>query len=137
MTAVAVAAVLLAFGCASTPKGDLSRLQGNWVGEEIGGEKGRCQMTVDGDTVKFQGARQQDWYVGILTLDPKADPKQATMLISDCGIRQYVNKVARGIYKLEGKTLRLAAHEPGNDEVPTSFEHDTATQTRTFVFTRR
>ena len=137
MAAVAVAAVLLSCGCASTPKRDLSRLQGNWVGEEIGGEKGECRMAIEGDTVKFQGARRQDWYVGTLTLNPKADPKQALVLIADCGFRQYVNKTTRAIYKLEGKTLTLAGHEPGNEAAPTAFGRDPATQTRAFVFTRR
>jgi uncharacterized protein (TIGR03067 family) len=137
MAAVAVAVVLLSCGCASTPQRDLSQLQGNWVGEEIGGEKGECRMTIEGDTVKFQGVRPQDWYVGTLTLNPKTHPKQALLLIKDCGIRQYVNKTGLAIYKLEDKTLTLAAHEPGNDTVPTAFGRDPASQTRAFVFTRQ
>ena len=137
LAAVTVAAVLLSCGCASTPQGELTQLQGNWVGGEIGGEKGVCRMTLEGDTIKFQGALRQDWYVGTLTLDPKAHPKQALLLIADCGVRQYVNKTARAIYKLEAKTLTLASHEPGNDSVPTAFGHDSATQTRTFVFARQ
>ena len=137
MAAVAVAAGLLFCGCASTPQGDLTQLQGNWVGEEIGGERGQCRMTLEGDTIKFQGAQRQDWYVGTLTIDPKAHPNQALLLIADCGVRQYVNKTARAIYKLDGKTLTLASHEPGNDSMPTAFGHDAASQTRAFVFTRR
>jgi uncharacterized protein (TIGR03067 family) len=137
MAAVAVAAVLLSCGCASTPQGELTQLQGNWVGEEIGGEQGQCRMALEGDTIKFQGARQQDWYVGTLTIDPKAHPKQALLLIRDCGVRQYVNKTARAIYKLEDKTLTLASHEPGNDAAPAVFGHDPASQTRAFVFTRQ
>jgi uncharacterized protein (TIGR03067 family) len=137
MAAAAMAAVLLSGGCASTPKHEMSRLQGNWLGEEIGGEPGRCQMAVEGDTVKFQGARQQDWYVGTLTLNPKADPKQAMMLMDDCGVRQYVGKTARGIYKLEGKKLTLAVHEPGNEAVPATFGRNPTNQTRAFVFTRQ
>jgi uncharacterized protein (TIGR03067 family) len=137
LAAVAVALVLLSCGCASTPTHDLSQLQGSWVGEEIGGEKGQCRMTLEGDTIKFQGAQQQDWYVGTLTIDPKARPKQALLLIRDCGVRQYVNKTARAIYKLEDKTLTLAAHEPGNDTVPAAFGRDPASQRRAFVFTRQ
>jgi uncharacterized protein (TIGR03067 family) len=137
MAVVAVAAVLLSCGCASTPQADLTQLQGNWVGEEIGGEKGLCRMTLEGDSIKFQGTQRQDWYVGALTIDPKTHPKQALLLIADCGVRQYVNKTARAIYKLEGKMLTLAAHEPGNDAVPAVFGHDPASQTRAFVFTRQ
>jgi uncharacterized protein (TIGR03067 family) len=137
LVAVALAVTLLSCGCTSIPTHDLSQLQGNWVGEEIGGEKGQCRMTLEGDTLKFQGAQQQDWYVGTLTIDPKTHPKQALLLIKDCGLRQYVNKTARAIYKLEDKTLTLASHEPGNDAVPAAFGHDPASQTRAFVFTRK
>ena len=137
MAAVAVAAVLLSCGCASTPQGELTQLQGNWVGEEIGGEKGLCRMTIEGDTIKFQGTQRQDWYVGTLTIDPKAHPKQALLVIGDCGVRQYVNKTARAIYQLEGKKLTLASHEPGNDSMPIAFARDSASQTRAFVFTRQ
>jgi uncharacterized protein (TIGR03067 family) len=134
---VAVAALLVSCGCASTPKHDLSQLQGNWLGEEIGGEKGPCRMTIEGDTMKFQGTRRQEWYVGTLTLDPKTKPRQASVLINDCGFRQYVNKTTRAIYKLEGKKLTLAGHEPGIEIFPTTFEHDPATQTRAFMFKRQ
>ena len=137
MAAVALAVVLLSCGCASTPKHDLSQLQGNWVGEELGGEKGQCRMSVEGDTIKFQGVLGQDWYVGTLTLNPITNPKQALVQIADCGIRQYVNKTTRAIYKLEGKKLAVAAREPGNEAVPTTFERDPASQTRAFVFTRQ
>ena len=134
--AVAIVAVLVACGCATTPQSNPSQLQGNWVGEEIGGDKGECLMTIEGDTVKFQGALRQDWYVGTLTLSPQAHPHQALVLIADCGIRQYVNKTTRAIYKLEGKKLTLACCEPGNEATPTAFGHDPATATRAFVFTR-
>jgi uncharacterized protein (TIGR03067 family) len=137
MAAVAITAVLLSCGCASTPKSELSRLQGNWAGEESGGEKGECLMTIEGETIKFQGARRQDWYVGTLTLNPKTHPNQALVLIADCGVRQYVNKTTRAIYKLEGKQLTLACREPGNESTPTAFGHDPASATRAFVFTRR
>jgi uncharacterized protein (TIGR03067 family) len=94
-------------------------------------------MTIEGDTIKFQGALQQDWYVGTVALDTKTNPKQATMLVSECGLRQYVNKTARGIYKLEGRKLTMAVHEPGNEAVPTAFGRDPTTQRRAFVFTRQ
>ena len=137
MVAVSVAAMLLLLGCATTPKSGLAQLQGTWVGQEVGGQKGPCWMTIEGDTVKFQGTIQQDWFVGTVALDPKTNPMQATVLMIDCGLRQQVNKVARAIYKLEGNTLTLANHEPGDEAVPQSFAPDPATRTRAFVFTRR
>jgi uncharacterized protein (TIGR03067 family) len=137
LAAMAVAAVLLACGCASTPKHELSQLQGTWTGEELGGETAQCWMTIEGDTIKFQGTQQPDWYIGTLSLDPRAHPKQASALILDCGLRQYVNKTTLAIYKLEGKKLTMAANEPGNEAVPGSFGRDPAGQTRAFVFTRQ
>src|ERR1039458_10086038 len=83
LAATVVVGILLCCGCASTPKRDLTKLQGTWVGEEIGGPKGECRMTVEGATLKFQGARAEEWYVATLTLNPKAQPKQALVRIGD------------------------------------------------------
>ena len=129
--------MLLFCGCASTPKSDLSRLQGNWAGTEIGGEKGQCRMTIEGDTIKFQGARQGEWYVGKLTLLPKANPRQATFLVESCAFPQYINKTAKAIYKVQGNSLKIAACEPGSEMTPPAFESDSASQTRAFAFTRQ
>jgi uncharacterized protein (TIGR03067 family) len=131
-----VVGTLLCCGCASTPKRDLSRMQGTWVGHEIGGEKGECRMTIEGDTIKFQGAQPQEWYVGTLTLNPKAEPKQVKLLIQACAYPKYVNQTANAIYRLEGKSLTLAHNEPGNEAVPKAFERNVADRTRAFAFTR-
>lgn len=135
--AVGILGILLSCGCTSPLKRDLSRLQGTWVGKEIGGEKGECRVTIDGDTIKFQGARPQEWYVGTLTLSPKKNPKQAMLLIEACAFPKYVSQIANTIYKLEGKSLSLANNQPGNDAVPTAFAPNPATQTRAFAFTRQ
>jgi uncharacterized protein (TIGR03067 family) len=135
--AVVVVGALLCSGCASTPKRDLSRIQGSWVGAEIGGEKGECRMVIEGDTIKFQGAQPQEWYVGTMTLNPKVNPKQALLLIQACSYPKYVNQTAKAIYKLEGKTLKIAHNGPGTEAVPTAFERNLAAQTRAFAFTRQ
>jgi uncharacterized protein (TIGR03067 family) len=137
LAATVLALVVLVCGCASTPKRDLTRLQGTWVGQEIGGPPGECRMTIEGRTIKFQGTRSQEWYVGTITLNPKAHPKQATILIADCGYRQYAGKTAKAIYKLEGDKLTLAGHEPGKDTFPTKLTRDPVDQTRAFTFTRQ
>jgi uncharacterized protein (TIGR03067 family) len=134
---VAVVGIWLASGCASTPRRDLSKLQGTWVGEELGGGKGECRITISGDSMRFQGARPQEWYVGKLTLIPNTNPRQATVLIAECGIQKYVNQTAKVIYKIKGKTLTIAGNEPGNEVVPTAFERNAASQTRAFVVTRQ
>jgi uncharacterized protein (TIGR03067 family) len=137
LAATIVVGILLSCGCASTPKHDLGRMQGIWVGEEIDGPKGECRMTVEGATFKFQGARAEEWYVGTLTLNPKTQPKQAMVKIVDCPVPRYINQTTKAIYQLEGKTLRIAAHEPGDEAVPTTLGRDPAGHTRAFVFNRQ
>ena len=137
LAAAVVVGILISCGCASAPKRDLSRMQGTWVGEETGGPKGECRITIEGATFRFQGARPEEWYVGKLTLNPKTQPKQAMVLIADCPAPRYVNQTAKGIYKLEGKTMTIAAHEPGDDAVPTTFDLSADNRMRAFVFTRQ
>lgn len=94
-------------------------------------------MTIEGATLKFQGAMAEEWYVATVTLNPKAQPKQAMVHIGDCPAPKYVNQTAGAIYKLEGKTLTIAAHEPGDQAVPTTFERSAGSRMRVFVFTRQ
>jgi hypothetical protein len=72
-----------------------------------------------------------------LALSPKTHPKQAIILIEACAFPRYVNRLAKAIYKLEGKTLTIAGNEPGNEAVPTAFGRNPASQTRAFAFTRQ
>ena len=92
-------------------------------------------MTISGDSLKFHGARQEEWYAAKLTLTPSTSPKRADCLIEDCGAPQYIHKMAKAIYKMEGKTLTLAGNEPGDEAAPTGFE--TKNRSRVFVFTRQ
>ena len=94
-------------------------------------------MTISGDSLKFEGARQQEWYAAKPSLNPSTDPKQADVLIEDCAVPNYIKKTAKAIYKLEGKTLTIAAHEPGDEAVPTTFELSAGSRMRVFVFTRQ
>jgi uncharacterized protein (TIGR03067 family) len=128
-----VVVLVLCGGCASTSSHGLSRLQGTWIGHEIDGRSGECRMTISGDSLKFQGA-QQEWYDAKLALIPRTSPNQADVLVKDCPAPQYIQKTAKAVYKLEGKTLTIAAHEPGDETLPTGFEKDN--RTRIFVFSR-
>lgn len=94
-------------------------------------------MTVEGDTFKFQGARAGDWYVGALTLKPQIQPKQAMVKVVDCPVPRYVNQTTKAIYKLEGKTLTIGAHEPGSEEAPTTFDPAVDSRMRAFTFTKQ
>jgi len=135
LAAVFALALFSCGGCASTTKHDLSTLQGTWIGHEVDGPPGECRMTISGESVKFKGVRQEEWYAARLTLTPSTSPKQADCLVEDCGAPQYIHKMAKVIYKTEGKTLTLAGNEPGNEAVPTGFEPNVGA--RVFVFTRQ
>jgi hypothetical protein len=73
-------------------------LQGTWVGQEVGGPQGECRLTVSGNSIKFQGARAEEWYEATITLKPKASPKRAAALIERSPAPQYVNKTTNCIY---------------------------------------
>jgi uncharacterized protein (TIGR03067 family) len=138
LAAVFALALLFCGGCASTanpPKHDLAKLQGTWIGHEVDGPPGECRMTISGDSLKAQAAGQDESYAAKLILAPGASPKQADLLIADCSAPQYIHKTAKMIYKIEGKTLTIAGHEPGDETAPTGFERDG--QSRVFVFTRQ
>jgi uncharacterized protein (TIGR03067 family) len=138
LAAVFALALLFCGGCASTanpPKSDLSTLQGTWIGHEVDGPPGECRMTISGDSLKAQAAGQDESYAAKLILAPGTSPKQADLLIEDCSAPQYIHKTAKMIYKIEGKTLTIAGHEPGDETVPTGFERDG--RSRVFVFARQ
>jgi uncharacterized protein (TIGR03067 family) len=120
----------------STP-GNAASLQGTWIGEELGGPSGESRMTISGDSLKFQGVRPREWYVGKLTLEPKTSPNQATILVTESGFPQYVGKTAHMIYRLEADTLTIAGYEPGVDAIPTSFVRSPDNRIRVFAFTRQ
>ncbi len=137
VAAVVVCGMWLIAGCASTPKSDLSVMQGAWVGHEMDDSSGECRMTISGDALKFQGARDGEWYDARLILNPNTSPKQADVVIKNCSSPQYNTKTAKAIYTLVGKTLTIAVNEPGEDAVPSGFERSAANRARAFVFNKQ
>jgi uncharacterized protein (TIGR03067 family) len=92
-------------------------------------------MTISGDSLKAKAAGQDEWYTATLIAAPGTSPKQADLLIEDCPAPQYIQKRAKMIYKIEGKTLTIAGHEPGDETVPTGFQRDG--RSRVFVFQKQ
>jgi uncharacterized protein (TIGR03067 family) len=153
-TVVVALGLLFSTGCASSPKAtetkaaetkvtepapskdDLSRMQGSWVGHEVGGNSGgEYRLTVNGSQLKFRAAGPDEWYTGKLTLHPNTTPKQAEVLIEDCCVPQYIKETAKAAYKVEGNTLTISAGEPGSETTPTDLEPGNAV--RVFTFTRQ
>ena len=130
------ARAVLGSQAAASAEGELD-LQGTWVGQEVGRPQGECRLTVSGSSIKFQGARAEEWYEATITLKPKASPKRVAVLIERCPAPQYVNKTTNFIYKIEGKTLTLAGNEPGSEKEPTAFERNPDNPVRTFVLNRQ
>jgi uncharacterized protein (TIGR03067 family) len=131
---VSLGALLWASGCATLQKSDTTALQGTWKGEEISSHVGGTRYFIfTGNTVEFQGANNDDWCRGTFTLREDTNPRQIIGTITQCHQREYIGKVARGIYELNGDTLTIAGYEPGTPTAPTSFN---ARGARHFVLQR-
>ncbi len=134
---VAMAAMALAvLGCSksddSSPS-DTAALQGTWTGHEAGGQGNECRLIVEGNTLEFRGPDPQEWYKATFVLDEQAQPKAADVHIHECGLPEYVDKIAKAIYSIEQDTFTLAGNEPGNPTRPAAFGPDV----RTFILTKQ
>jgi len=136
LIAVMVAMGLAVIGCRksddSSPS-DMTALQGAWVGNEAGEQGNQCKLIIQGDTLEFRGPNPQEWYKGTFVLDEQAQPKAIDVHIHECGLPEYVDKVAKAIYSIEQGTFTLAGNEPGSQTRPVAFGPDV----RTFVFTKQ
>ena len=123
MVALVITTVLMS-GCSSSddaPVSDREKLQGTWVGKELGRE-GEVRIIFSGDTIDFKGASPQEWYKGTGVLHEELTPKQGDFTITECPMPDYVGKLTKAIYKIEENTLTLAGSEPGDENRPSSFE---------------
>jgi len=130
MMVVLVLATVLMSGCTSSedaPVSDRETLQGTWVGTEIG-QEGEARMIFSGDTIDFKGAHPQEWYKGTAVLHETSTPKQADFTISECPMPNYVGKLSKAIYTLEGNIFTIAGSEPGDENRPNSFDPSGATR---------
>ena len=94
-----------------------------WRGHEIGGHSsGLVYMIFSGDHLEYRGANPQEWNKGTFTVNQSTKPKQLTAVISDCPAPQYVGKKVNAIYQIENGKLTVTGNEPGNPEVPASFD---------------
>ncbi len=99
---------------------DLERLQGSWVGKEVG-RPGQCSLVFSENTIDFKGAHPQEWYQGTVVLNEQAIPKEGDFTITECAAPQYEGTVAMSIYTLGKGVLFLAGSEPGSGVHPDSF----------------
>ncbi len=118
---VFLAALLGAPGCSKTPKPDAKVLQGNWKGQETNAT-GSDSLVLTGTNLEFHGSDPREWYKATFTLLEDKNPKQMIAIITDCADPKYVGKTAYAIYQIQDGIFTLAAHEPGDTNVPASFD---------------
>jgi uncharacterized protein (TIGR03067 family) len=86
---------------------------------------------VSGQSLEFHGADANDWLKATFALREDTKPKEWVGTITDCAQAEYIGKKSYAIYTLENGTLTIAGNEPGNTDIPTTFD---AAGTRVFVF---
>jgi uncharacterized protein (TIGR03067 family) len=118
---ILITALLGTLGCSTTRQSETAKLQGTWTGTALN-ESEPGTFIVSGSTFEFRGADPRVWYKGTFSLREDTQPKQFIAHIAETGISQYAGKTAIAIYKIEDKTLTIAADEPGNDGTPTAFD---------------
>ena len=141
LTIVLCSVGILASGCSKSntqnagipQKPDSVVLQGTWSGQEVGAKaQGSPTLILDGTKCEFHGANPQEWYKATYSLREDTTPKQLEAVITECPAPQYVGKTAHAIYKIEDGKLTLTGNEPGNQDMPASFD---AKGARQIVFT--
>jgi uncharacterized protein (TIGR03067 family) len=124
---------------ASEPdKAELKKLEGAWVitAQEHGGKKTPAKdllslsMTVEGKQMRTREGADLKEDATIVLLDPKAKPAAIDVKIAS---GSDVDKVVKGIWKLDGDTLTVCVAEPGKDR-PTAFEAKEGTGHTLLVF---
>jgi uncharacterized protein (TIGR03067 family) len=106
--------------------------EGSWHGHETTpGQQGQASLIASGQSLEFHGAEGNDWLKATFSLRDDTNPKEWVGIITDCAQSEYVGKKAYAIYSLENGTLTIAGNEPGNSEIPKTFD---ASGSRGFVF---
>jgi len=119
---------------------ELKKLTGHYdvIGQEYGGKKtprkDLADLAVEIAGKKLTIRERNDVKEGseIVRLNPKAKPAAIDMKITTGGD---VDKVIKGIYKLDGDNLTICVAEPGKDR-PGSFASKEGTGHTLFVFKR-
>ena len=121
---VALVASLVWSSRPATAEGpELKRLQGTWVGKEIGKEdEGNVTLTVNEDRIEFEGWSPREWYKGKIELDQVSKPKRLMGKIEECPVKEFIGKISHGIYELEKDSLSIAATAPGSGTEPQGFD---------------
>jgi uncharacterized protein (TIGR03067 family) len=103
------------------PKEEIDKFQGTWIVSrvEIKGMKQpqsfTIKLTFDGDKLLTTVGKREPESQGTFKIDPKREPNKGYDVTTTDG------RVARGIYELDGDTLKVCLSGP-DDEAPDAFE---------------
>jgi beta-lactamase regulating signal transducer with metallopeptidase domain len=115
-------------------KSDAAALQGEWTGQEVGGESSApSSLVIKDSTLEFHGGNPNEWYKGTITVY-ETTPRQLILSIEDCPIPQYRGQSGYAIYELKDGKLTITGNEPGTPTVPANFD---AVGARKIVFSRK
>ena len=121
---VLAAALAGTTGCSKTPKPDAKVVQGTWKGQEPNATAS-SSLVMTGTNLEFHGANPQEWYKGSYTLRDDTNPKQMIVVITECADPKDVGKTSYAIYQIQDGMMTISAHEPGDTNVPASFDGPT------------
>ncbi len=111
---------------------DLKQMQGTWTGKETGREDaGTCKLKVEGNKMEFEGWHEKEWYKGTFQIVTENKHNEIHSTVDECPIPEFIDKLAKSIYKLEGGKLTIAGRRPGSDSTPNGFDDPKA---RHFIF---
>jgi uncharacterized protein (TIGR03067 family) len=132
---ILIAILAGASGCSTLHNSDTSVLQGSWEGAEIGGKtKGMCSIVISENKAEYSGADTNEWLKATFSLREHTNPRQIVFLTTACSYPPHVGTARYAIYRFEGGAVRLTASEPGDTNVPPSFD---APGARQFVLRKR
>ena len=88
----------------------LQPFQGSWQAYQYGSKA----WTIDIQEQRFRGVLgPDDWYEGQIRLRPDRDPAEIDFMIENCRC-SYRGMTSQGIFRLNGKSIVLAAPTPGS-----------------------
>jgi hypothetical protein len=103
------------------------QLQGSWEGELVGrAAVGKCQLTINRDSLRFQGLDTNDWYETTFTLPLGTQPQQLHATIRKCPHPAHIGKVVYTIVRIEEDTLTMVGIEDDAQDPPDSFDGNEA-----------
>jgi uncharacterized protein (TIGR03067 family) len=111
------------------------RLTGTWKSTGAGEPDRGDRLVIGKDgSMTFRGKDDSESYDGrIEKADAKSEPATLDVTITASSEREAVGKTVLAIYRIKGDRLEFAAHEPGRQQRPKSFDDEKA---RKLAFTR-